>query len=168
MKDVKSKRENNYLYRSSMNDKMSKTATLFKRVINVNAWVDAPRLKAFTLYLYNGFKKMFIPQKPQTPDISFEEMAARLNLNPDELRLKAAGLFRLCITMLLCGLFFLIYCIYSLVAQHYAAAIISFVVVFVCVAFSFRYHFWYFQIKERKLGSSINDWYENGVMRKRK
>jgi intracellular multiplication protein IcmV len=48
---------------------------------------------------------------------------------------------------------------YQLFYGSYQAAIVSFIILWIALVLAFRYHFWYFQIKNRKLGCTVYEWY---------
>ncbi len=143
--------------------KKSRTATVFGSVFNVRTWVDFDRMKTFTTYLSTGFRKMFIPQESGSGE-SFKEAMDRLNLNEKDLQSRQTALLRLSLFMCVAAIFIFAYGLYHLLTGGYRATIISFAVMLIALALAFRYHFWYFQIKERKLGCTLKDWYRKGLM----
>jgi intracellular multiplication protein IcmV len=136
---------------------------IVKQIFNVRAWLDYDRLKSFTVYLVAGFQRMFIPQQRTDQGESFEAAIARLNLNAQELRAKQTALYRLSILMCTAASFIFIYAMYQLYYGGYRAVVVSLVLMLVALVLAFRYHFWYFQIKARKLGCSLSDWYRQGL-----
>lgn len=141
----------------------SRVKRVFTRIFNLRSWADWDRMKAFTLYLYEGFKRMFIPQKVEGGE-SFEAAKKRLNLSDNDLLARQKGLLRLSIAMVVIAFLLFSYTIYLLVIGGYAASIISLVVMLIALVLAFRYHFWYFQIKEHKLGCTIQEWFKQGLM----
>lgn len=141
----------------------SKIVRVFTRIFNVRAWFDWDRVKSFTLYLHNGFKRFFVPQQANTSE-SFDEAVAKLNLTEKDLLLKQKSLFRLSIVMVVVATVVLFYTIYQLLYGSYHAALLSLVIMFIALVLAFRYNFWYFQIKHRKLGCSFKEWYRQGLL----
>ena len=137
--------------------------TIFSRIFNVRSWLDYDRIKSFTLYLVNGFKKMFVPQTNEVTE-TFEEAIKRQNISEEELKKRQSALYRL--SLLMCGaaLFIFAYAIYHVFYGSFRAVLISLVVMLIALVLAFRYHFWYFQIKERKLGCTMHEWYRKGLM----
>ncbi len=143
----------------------SRTIGIFGRLFNVRTWVDFDRMRSFTYYLLNGFRKMFIPgSSEREPGESFESAKERLNLTEQELVSRQRALFRLSLLMSGGALVIFAYAIYHLYYGNYRATIISLVLMLIAFALSFRYHFWYFQIKERKLGCTFKEWYKKGLL----
>ncbi len=141
----------------------SRIVNVFVRIFNVRAWIDFDRIKSFTLYLVAGFKKMFVPQK-NPPGETFEDAMIRLNINEKELQDKKSALYRLSLLMCAAAVFIFAYAIYQLIYGSYRAVVISLIITLIALVLAFRYHFWYFQIKERKLGCTMQEWYKKGLM----
>lgn len=141
----------------------SRIVRVFTRIINVRKWFDWERMKAFTMYLVNGIKRLFVPQNPTHVE-SFDEAAKKLKLNETDLLLKQNALFRLSIIMLIAAFIIFGYMGYQLFYGTFKATIISLVVVLIALVLAFRYHFWYYQIKHRKLGCTIKEWYRQGLL----
>ena len=141
----------------------SRIVNVFTRIFNVRSWVDFDRTKSFTLYLVNGFKKMFVPQKNDSGE-TFEEAVSRLNISEKELQDRKSALYRLSLLMSAAAILIFGYAIYHVFYGSYRAVIISLVVMLIALALAFRYHFWYFQIKERKLGCTMQEWYRKGLL----
>lgn len=141
----------------------TRIATILKNIFNIRWWIDYDRLKTYTAYLGNGFKKMFVPQQAEQNE-SFETAVKEYNLTEKELFSKQRALYRLSILMALVALFMLGYAGYHVFYGSIRATIISVVVMLIALVLAFRYHFWYFQIKQRQLGCSFRQWYKQGLL----
>lgn len=141
----------------------ARTLSVFGRIFNVRAWLDFDRMKSYTGYLANGFRKMFVPQQKEAEE-SFDEATVRLNLSEKDLEKRRTSLYRLSLFMCGAALLIFAYGVYHLFNGGYRAAIISLAVMLIALALAFRYHFWYFQIRERKLGCTLQEWYKKGLM----
>ncbi|WP_419419302.1 type IVB secretion system protein IcmV [Legionella sp. D16C41] len=150
----------------------SRVGTLLKTVFNVRAWTDFDRLSVFTQYLSNGFKFLFIPQKNETSaneaSASFREAMSAMNLTEADIAARQRGLYRLSLIMCLAAFGFFCYAIYHFIYGGFYGGLISLALTFVALALAFRYHFWYFQIRERKLGCSFREWYRRGLLGEKK
>jgi intracellular multiplication protein IcmV len=143
----------------------SRIGRLISRVLNVRSWLDWDRMKSFTFYLIDGFKKFFIPQKPNGKNgESFQAAKKRLNLSDSDIMARQIGLLRLSILMILIAVLIFVYSVYLLVVGAYTGGVVALVVTLIAVVLAFRYHFWYFQIRERKLGCTIQEWFKQGLM----
>lgn len=147
--------------------KRSRIVNLITRIINVRRWFDWERMRAFTLYLVNGFKRLFLPKEKvegEPPNESFSEAAELLHLSDENIIAKQKALFRLSIIMVLAALLIFAYAVYQLFYGSIRAFLVSLVVTFIALVLAFRYHFWYYQIKNRRLGCTFNEWYRQGLL----
>jgi intracellular multiplication protein IcmV len=145
----------------------SKIIKMLGSILNVRAWFDWDRVKAFTLYLINGFKRLFVPKKNVETE-SFAEATAKLDINDESLQIKQKALFRLSIIMLISAIAIFGYAGYQLIFGSFKAMIVSLVVTLIALTLAFRYHFWYYQIKQRKLGCSFDEWFKQGLLGEKK
>lgn len=136
---------------------------IIKNVFDLRKWADFDRMKAFTQYLGQGFKKMFIPQKKTTGE-SFEQAVTQYQLNEKDLFIQQKALFRLSLLMSLIALFIFFYGVYQLIYGSITGMLLSLIVLMIALVLAFRYHFWHFQIKQRKLGCSFKEWLHQGLM----
>lgn len=69
------------------------------------------------------------------------------------------------ILVIFIGLFFagILYCIASLINKHWVLALLALAFCMLCLSFAFRYHFWLYQIKKRKLGLKFSDYYKDEI-----
>ncbi len=142
---------------------MPRTVGIIKSLFNVKQWFDWERIKAFTLYLKNGIKKFFVPQQNDVVE-SFAEAKARLDLSDEDLLSRQKALYRLSLMMVIISVLLLFYAFYNLYLGSLRAFYLSLVVMLIGLVLAFRYHFWYFQIKKRKLGCSLKEWYRQGLL----
>lgn len=141
----------------------SRIVRVLTKIINIRVWCDWDRMKAFTLYLAGGIKGLFIPQKIQDGE-SFNAAMAELKLSNEDLLIKQKALLRLSILMSAIAVMMLFYMGYQLFYGSFRAAVVSVVVMCIALVLAFRYHFWQFQIKKRKLGCTIHEWYKQGLL----
>lgn len=145
------------------NTSQHRTRHLFQQIFNIRLWFDWERMKAFTQYLLQGCKTFLVPQKAQVTE-SFEEAMARLGLTDSDLLARQKGLLRLSLLTLGFAILLLGYAIYHVFYGSLLAVMLSVVLMCVTLVLAFRYHFWYFQIKKRKLGCTIREWFKQGLM----
>lgn len=145
----------------------SRIIKLISSILNVRAWFDWDRVKSFTLYLLNGLKRLFVPQQHDVVE-SFDEVAAKLNLSDAALLMKQKALFRLSIVMLITACLIFGYAGYQFFYGSIKAVLVSLVVTLIALVLAFRYHFWYYQIKHRKLGCTFTEWFKQGLLGEKK
>lgn len=136
---------------------------IITQIFNVRKWLDWERVKGGTLYLKNGISRLFLPQQNAEAE-SFDDAMKELNLDEESLLVKQKSLFRLSIIMVSAAVLILAYAVYMLFLGSIKAFFVSLVVAMLGIILAYRYHFWYFQIKQRKLGCSFNEWYRQGLL----
>ena len=141
----------------------SKSGHLFSSVFQLRTWSDWDRIKTANRYLGRGIKKLTVPQKSRVTE-SFEAAKQRLNLTDKDLLVRQKALLRVAIIMVVFAVFLLTYAIYRFYYHNNKSGVLSLIVMLIALVFAFRYHFWYFQIKEHKLGCSINEWFREGLL----
>lgn len=141
----------------------SRVGRFLKNKFKVRSWIDFDRIRQGGDVIVSGWRTYFIPQE-KTATESFEEAKARLNLTDDDLLVRQKGLFRLVIIMVSMAMMLFLYFLYNLFYGRYAAVLLSSIVMLLALVIAFRYHFWYFQIQQRKLGCTLSDWFWQGLM----
>ena len=139
----------------------------FRKIINtafnVRKWSDFDRMKEFTMYLEHGIKNLFIPQR-QAAAQTFDEALQQYHINEATLLKKKKALIRLSLWMSFLAFGFFLYSIYLVVVGSFHAMLLSLVVMMFALVLAFRYHFWFFQIQQRKLGCTFQDWFWRGFL----
>lgn len=141
----------------------SRIVTLITKILNVRYWFDWDRVKAATSYIVQGVKNMFIPKKSSETQ-SFEDAKTNLEINDESLLQKQQALLRLSYLMVIIACAIFIYAFYQLFWGSFKATLISLVVTLIALSLAFRYNFWHYQIKSRKLGCSFNEWVKKGLL----
>ncbi|HBI22042.1 MAG TPA: type IV secretion protein IcmV [Legionella sp.] len=111
------------------------------------------------------FSTYFVPQE-RAPAETFAEAQERLQLTADDLLNRKKALFRSSLLMIFIAGLILIYILYNLFHAHFLAAGMSLIALSIALVLAFRYHFWYFQIKKQKLGCTLREWFQQGLMGK--
>lgn len=147
----------------------SRILTVLKRIFKVGVWFDWKRMKSFSLYLANALKLLFLPQELPTRRSdelikSFEQAQKEQHLTDGDLEERQKALLLNSLLMLCFAVGLLMYALYQFWCAHIKAGLISSVVMGIAFALAFRYHFWYFQIKSRRLGCSVQEWLRNGLL----
>ena len=142
-----------------------RTKSLLQRLFNIRAWIDFDRLIEFLKSLQHLLYIWFIPRKRITPCPDFEKILAAQNLTEADLANKKRALSRLSMFMLYMAILCFLYAMYQWARGHILSCILSIVIMLIALALSFRYHFWKFQIEQRRLGCSGLDWIRQGLLR---
>jgi intracellular multiplication protein IcmV len=141
----------------------SRLGRFFGRIVKPREWGDTSRLMTFTQYIGQLFKTLFIPQK-QAGGETFEAATSRLQLTEEALLARQNALYRWSLAMCGCAFLIFIYAIYHLIFGTLHAFILSLVIMCIALTMAFRYHFWFFQLKQRKLGCTLKEWFKQGLL----
>ena len=144
----------------------SKNKKFIQRVFNPRAWIDIDRVRAGQRYIAGVCTTYFVPKETSAPTESFSAAQKRLHLTDKQLIEQKNSLFRLSLLMFIIGCLLFIYMLHNLFYAHFLAAGLSIVVLLMALVLAFRYHFWYFQIKQQKLGCTLKEWFHQGLMGK--
>lgn len=143
-------------------EKASRTKRLLIWFFNPRVWSDWDRSKSVTKFFLEMIERFFtLRGKPKRKTESFDRTASKFNLDEKHLETKALGLKRLSYSLIGVATFLFFYCIYQLMFGSFKTAIISLVEMGIALVLAFRYHFWHYQIKQRKLGCSVKEWFKN-------
>ena len=146
--------------------KEKRITKVFKRVFNIREMADVDRTKETGNFIIQLLKRFFVPNKSAARGSvqSFDEAVAKMNLSEADLQLRKKSLFRLSILMITISSLILVYSLYNLFLGTWPGFYLSLVVSLLALVLAFRYHFWYFQIKQRKLGCSLQEWFRQGLL----
>ncbi len=131
---------------------------IFFPIRNVKRALGLAELKTSFQNSRETLQSIFTPAKTKVVKETFEEAMVRCQLTEDSLRERLKSLI---ITMSVYAVLAVIcfaYAIYMLSIGLVLGAFISFVLTITAVGFAYRDHFWYVQIKCRRLGMSFKDW----------
>ncbi|MDF1758540.1 MAG: type IVB secretion system protein IcmV [Legionellaceae bacterium] len=143
----------------------SRAKALFQRFFDYKAWSDWDRSRSIAFYFINMVKKIFVPQKINKENIkSFATVVEEMKLTEEDLIIKQKSLKKLCVIMLVTSFIFYVYSMYQVLYGSFLGVILSVVLTFVCLTLAFRYHFWYFQISNKKLGCTLKEWFTESFM----
>ena len=129
----------------------------FKPFVNVHEWIGLRSIKFMTKGVANAVKVTFATDKPQQQE-TFEEAVTRLKLSPGAIEQRKQSFLRIALVMGILGVFCLFYMLYLLWSGYLGAGCFALVVAMIVFAYAYRFHFWYFQLKSKKLGCTFKEW----------
>lgn len=130
----------------------------FRSAVDVPQWMGYDWLIYPFASIATQAKRFFIPQH-STQAESFEAAIARLKLTETDLLVKQKNLMTLAVVFFIMAMGSLLNALYLFWKTAFFGGGFSVVLALCCLAFAFRYHFWAFQIRNRKLGCSVEDWW---------
>ncbi len=134
-----------------------------KPFVDVPTWLGYRQLADMSQSIKNLFKGFFIPQKPEVEE-DFAATMVRLNLTEADIQQRAKEFKRLAVLFALLSTAVFVYSIYLFWIGSWKGTLAGLAVTLVVLAYTFRYHFWLFQVKQRRLGCTFRDWWNSGFM----
>lgn len=140
---------------------------IIKPAVDVPKWVDYQQLARNNRSFFGFVKKFFIPDQAKTQE-SFEEALLRLKLTPADIVQRSKEFTRLMWIWIFLFLINISYSIYLLHNHFFRGFYPCLGISIIILTQIFRYHFWLFQIKQRRLGCSFRDWLNGQFIGKKK
>ncbi len=136
-----------------------------KTFFNPMGWLGYGMLKAQFQLSRDILKETFTPAEA-THKESFAESLKRLKLTEADITQTAFRFFICSIVFVVCGVATIGFSFYLLIHQgSFAGWILGLVSATLFFVFAFRYSFWHFQIKHRKLGCTFAEWRSGKINR---
>lgn len=90
---------------------------------------------------------------------TFDEMAEQYGFTEDKLRVRMKLHFRVAFFCLLLALVALVWVVVLLFKLMFLSSIVALSVAMLMFSYAFREHFYYFQIKQRRLNCTMKEWF---------
>lgn len=135
--------------------------SFFGSLLNVRKWSSYDDVKSSAVVLTNLVKDLYgLNKRNTTPQIeSFSAAIQRLRLNENDIQQRTRYFLYYAICYFLVALALLAYTIYLMLGNGtILAVLVSFVLTALMLVYSFREHFWYMQMKKRKIGCTMKEW----------
>lgn len=141
---------------------LAKATKLCRYVVDfrVDQWLDWAYQKRNTLYIWRTIKSLLLFNRIERTATTeaFSQVVDQFGLTPEALRRQAQRYLKLAIFFLIFAVLLLAYGTFLWVACNAQAAITAITLAILSIAFAFRYHFWHFQITQKKLGCTLKAW----------
>lgn len=136
-----------------------------KTFFNPRAWLDVDGVRTSTRNLWVIIRDLFVQPTPTRRE-TFSEAKKRLNLTDAELKNIGQRYQLFSYMFLLLGITVLVFSFYLFI-YHFTISgfILGVVTALLFFGQAFRYNFYYFQIKHKKLGCTFKEWREGKVLR---
>jgi intracellular multiplication protein IcmV len=131
---------------------------IFKPFVNFPRWMDLRSATTTAKQIGNNARDLFVPQKATHVE-TFEQAVQRLHLTEKDLQVRMKNLQRMVVFYCLIAVALVVYTIHLLMNGNVFAGILGTILTVLALAFAFREHFWYFQMKQRRLGCSVKEWF---------
>ena len=135
---------------------------IFTSVINIRVdhWLGASYIKNSVGQTIANTKTMFIPERADRQE-SFSDALQRLNITEADLKTRESEFLRLFAVHFLLAIGLFCYALFLFYSGNWGGGCMTLCLVLYPLALAFRFHFWLFQIRQRKLGCTIKEWWNN-------
>lgn len=134
-----------------------------KTFFNPTAWFGYGEVKNVNRTIWDILKSLFTQSALTHPE-TFEEAKVRLKLTEEEIQQTGQNYLIFSLIFLAFGLFGFMFGCYVLYHHAtFAGFMLGIAVTSLFLAQAFRYDFWYFQIKQRKLGCTFDEWWQGKI-----
>lgn len=89
---------------------------------------------------------------------TFEDAVVRMNLTKEDLKNKQNAFLNAAIVFFACGLLSMVYASSFMFSHKWQGSILATMVAIIFFSHAFQTHFWYTQMRKRRLGLSIREW----------
>lgn len=135
---------------------------VLKPFVDVPRWIGYDQLKGMTGWLGGLIKRTFVTEQSEHSE-TFEQSMVRLKLTEQDLVQRTIEFKRLLVFWLFIFAMVLVYAAYLAGIGSWVGFAVSMSVALLTLSQVFRYHFWLFQIRSRKLGCTLSEWWHSKV-----
>lgn len=130
----------------------------FSTFLNPSGWLDLDSLIITNRTLWDVLRGLFTVPKVDRQE-TFEQAMARYGLKEKDIKERISTYKRFALFFLAIALILVIYSFYLLIHKTtFLGWLLGMAVSTLFLAQAFRYDFWAFQLKQRKLGASFEEW----------
>lgn len=144
-------------------EKSSASRRVFRSFFNPRAWTSYETMRDISQYLFDGFSRLFVLKKAGQSE-ELEQVMRKLALSEKDIAERKKVFFRMTLLMAFITLVVFFYTMFHLLYANYHAVLLGSVVCLLSLSLTFRYHFWYFQLRQRKLGCTFKEWLRLGLL----
>lgn len=130
--------------------------------IRVDKWMSLSYLKEVTGRTGYLVKNLVTPKKATRKE-TFEQALERLNITEADLVQRQKEFTRLLYLFLTLASLIIGYAIYMIIKGYAIVSLIAFCISLYTLSQAFHFHFWLFQMKNRKLGCTLKEWFHSKI-----
>lgn len=136
----------------------SGTKRLTKSLVDVPRWMGYKQLVEMSKPIAGMAKDLFIPKATKNTE-TFAEAMQRLNLTEVDLQQRAKEFKQLLMLWLVLFLAVFAYATYLAFQAAWYGFVPALTLSFLILIQALRQHFWLYQLKQRKLGCTLREWF---------
>lgn len=128
-----------------------------KTFLNPTEWLGYNELKENNKTIWDSSKDLFAVPKPQRQE-QFDAAVSRLKLSNNDLETTKNDYLFLAYLFAALAILAVLFSFYVAINLNIAGFFLGFAMTALFAGQAFRYHFWAFQIEQRKLGCTFAEW----------
>jgi len=138
---------------------MSAGHGLYRNFFYVTGWLSFGFLKGNTVSLWRGIKQVLSFREKAERAETFEQAMYRLGLTEKDIAERYKNTRTQLFVYLSLSIAIFIYAIYISVVASLVTSVICFIIGSACLVKAISQHFWMYQIRQRRLGCSIKEYF---------
>lgn len=123
----------------------------------IDRWLNLKMLKETTHYFVTQTKAILKVEHAEKTE-NFDDAVERLQLSSDFIETQSKRYLYLALVFLLFAILLFLYGLYILMQGNYMGGCTCFALFLYTLSCAFRFHFWHFQMQQKKLGCGLKDW----------
>ena len=135
--------------------------SFFGSLVNVKKWSSYDDIVDNAKFVAKSFKDLYKPKKEVgIKDASFDELVKRLQLSEEDIKQRSKYFlyyFLVYFFSAVCLFGYLSYLI--MVNGRLLSILVTLILAVLMLVYALREHFWYMQLKKRKVGCTFKDWF---------
>ena len=135
---------------------------LYKGFFDFKRWMNWDKLKQDSKSLYIMSKSVLNVDEDGVNE-TFDEAIERFKLTEAHIKQAQKHYYNYTVMYVVTALLCVLYTFFLFFDNHFMAGIIAFLLAIFVFVKALQTHFLYFQIKNRKLGCSVKEWFNNKV-----
>lgn len=137
--------------------RVKKTGHTFAR------WADVASVKKLFGFSSSIYSTILKPEEVKAEPETFDQAVKRLKLTPEQLEERKKNFKTQILIYTVGALAVGAYTVYLIVHTYWISVLPSLAVTLFLIAHALKSHFWLFQIKHRKLGCSVQEWFKTSI-----
>lgn len=123
-------------------------------------WLNLKMIKDNTDFFISETKSLFSVEQQGKTEI-FENAIERLELTPDFIEKQIKRYYYMACLYLIASALLFLYGVFEALQDNLMGASICFALIVYTLSCAFRYHFWCYQMKEKRLGCTVQEWFKS-------
>lgn len=128
----------------------------------VDRWMSLSYVKTVSRQTGSLLKDLVVPKKASRTE-TFEQAMERLRLTEADIIQRQKEFRQLVCIFFIIACLIILYGLYMITKGYPMVGLISFCIALYALSQAFHFHFWLFQMKHRKLGCTLKEWFHSKI-----